>query len=270
VSAAAGEDPRIERLGPGVTAVVAENPGPLTLDGTRTYVIGRHRVAIVDPGPVQTAHLDRVASVVAGRPVAAVCLTHSHSDHAAAAVDAAARWGLLRASADALARLGVDGSALADGEAVTLGEDESLVALSTPGHSGDHLAYLHLPDRELFTGDLVLGAGSSMVAYPDGSVREYIESLTRLLSLDVARLLPGHGPPVDAPAHKLEEYRAHRLLRTHEVRLALDRGPTTRAELRELVYGVVPDGLVRAADLSLLAHLEHAREQGYPVPTLPD
>lgn len=258
-------------LGNGVIAVIAENPGPLTLDGTRTYVVGDSRPIVLDPGPLDAAHLHRVETALGGRSPVAVCLTHAHADHAEAAAAAAERWGApVRASAATLDRLGLDGGTLADGQAVEDAEDAGgpLLALATPGHSGDHLCFFRETGRDLFTGDLVLGEGSSMVAHPDGSVSAYLASLERLASLEPARLLPGHGPPVEDAVARLEGYAEHRLTRTEQVRQALADGVRSLPDLRAAVYGDLPAGVRRAADLSLLAHLEHLRELGMEVPPL--
>ncbi|MDH3732643.1 MAG: MBL fold metallo-hydrolase [Gemmatimonadota bacterium] len=260
---------RTEDLGSGVLSVTAENPGPLTLDGTRTWIVGTAVVAIVDPGPDDPAHLDRVARAVNGRDVAAVCLTHAHIDHSAASASAVERWGRLYASAETLARIGVDGTPLRDGDEIVLDERAGglvLHALETPGHSGDHLAFMLLPTRDVLTGDLVLGRGSSMVAHPDGSVGAYLASLARLGSLRPRRLLPGHGPVVGDAAARLAEYAAHRRERSSQVQAALEAGARSVSELRDAVYGDIPPGVVQAAELSLLAHLEHLEELGYRAP----
>ena len=202
---------RVVRHGSAVTAVRADNPGPLTLTGTQTYVIGSGPLVVVDPGPADEAHLDRVDEVVAGRPVAAVCLTHAHADHAASAGHAAGRWGELRASAATLDRVDGAGRPLGDDEVIEPGEGLRLWAIATPGHSADHLCYLLEPRRILFTGDLVLGEGSTMIVHPEGSVESYLASLARLAALRPSRLLPGHGPPVEDALARLEESRTHRL-----------------------------------------------------------
>ena len=259
-------------LGGGVVVVVAGNPGPLTLDGTRTYLIGGGRPVLLDPGPLDGPHLDRVEAALAGRPTAAVCLTHAHADHAEAAAAASRRWAApIRASAGTLERLGLDGAPLADGDDVPGSDDGGagpLTALATPGHSGDHLCFFLEATRDLFTGDLVLGEGSSMVAHPDGSVAAVLASLDRLAALEPARLLPGHGPPVAEAVRKLEAYAEHRLDRSEQVRQALADGVRSFTGLRAAVYGDLPPGVARAADLSLLAHLEHLRELGLAVPAL--
>ncbi|MFV1986366.1 MAG: MBL fold metallo-hydrolase [Gemmatimonadota bacterium] len=258
---------RIEQVGPSAIAVTAENRDPLTLDGTRTWVMGTERVAVVDPGPRDAAHLERIDEAIAGRPVTAICLTHAHADHSASAREAADRWAPLHASAETLRRRGIEGVSLSDGDAIPLGGgpegDQVLHVLASPGHTRDHLAYLHLPTRDLLTGDLVLGTGSSMVAHPDGSVAAYLLSLARLASLRPARLLPGHGPVVVEAGRKLDEYADHRRDRTAQLRAAIEAGIESVEDLVAAVYGTLPPGLRQAAELSLRAHLQHLEELGY-------
>ncbi|MCY3599336.1 MAG: MBL fold metallo-hydrolase [Gemmatimonadetes bacterium] len=245
----------VARHGPSITAVRADNPGPLTLTGTQTYVIGSGPLIVLDPGPQDEAHLGRVDDVIAGRPVAAVCLTHAHADHAASAADAAARWGELRASSATLDLVELPGRAVADDEALELGGGFRLRAIATPGHSADHFCYLLEPSRALFTGDLVLGEGSTMIAHPDGSVEAYLASLARLTSFRPERLLPGHGPPVDDALARLEECRTHRLRRVASVRRALEAGARTPARIRAAVYGDLPASHHAAAHLTIRAYL---------------
>lgn len=261
--------PLVERVDRGVVAVRADNPGPLTLEGTRTWLIGGDTVAVIDPGPDDPLHLDRIASEIADRPVAGVFLTHSHFDHAAAARTAADRWGPVHASAATLDRLDIAGVEIGDGTETCLDgtadrdAPRTLRALTTPGHSGDHLAFLILPSRDVITGDLILGRGSSMVAHPDGSVGAYLASLAKLASLRPGRLLPGHGPVVNDAAAKLREYADHRRERTDQVRAALDAGIGSMGALLTAVYGDLPAGVHEAAELSLRAHLKHLEDLGY-------
>ena len=245
----------VVRHGSAITAVRADNPGPLTLTGTQTYVVGTGPLVVLDPGPANEAHLDRVHEVIAGRPVAAVCLTHAHADHAASAGHAATRWGELRASAATLDRVDGPGRLLVDDEAMEPGEGLRLRAISTPGHSADHLCYLLEPRRTLFTGDLVLGEGSTMIVHPEGSVESYLASLARLAALRPSRLLPGHGPPVEDAVARLEECRVHRLDRVAAVRRALEAGARNTGEIRAAVYGDLPISHHAAADLTIRAYV---------------
>jgi glyoxylase-like metal-dependent hydrolase (beta-lactamase superfamily II) len=243
----------------------ASNPGPLTLDGTCSYLLGESQLVLIDPGPALDPHLALLQRAAKERPTT-ICLTHAHADHADAASELMARLGApVAASAETLRRLGLRGRSLADGDVIEVDSGKtSLEALHTPGHSGDGLSYLWHPTRALFTGDLVLGEGSSMVAHPDGSVADYLASLNRLIELAPMILFPGHGPPVEDAIGKLEEYRDHRLERQREIVEAITvRGARTVAEIRAAVYGDLPDPRVaEAADLSVRAHLEYVRELG--------
>jgi len=262
------EAANIKNLGHGITAVRADNSGPLTLTGTQTYVIGNERIVILDPGPADQTHLDRIQHVVEGRTVEAVCLTHAHSDHSAAAGLATHRWGPLRASAETLERLNLQGVPLVDEETIALSKEFTLHALNSPGHSGDHLSYFVESTRDLFTGDLVLGEGSTMIAAPDGSVRAYLQSLAKLLALQPGRLIPGHGPVVDAASERIEESRVHRLKRIEQVIMALQEGADSVESIRQAIYSDLPLSHHVAANLTIRAYLEYLAEEGHKLPIL--
>ena len=254
-----------------VRGLVAPNPGPLTLDGTRTWLVGKERVLLIDPGPVDERHIGEIRRSIAGRPVDGILLTHAHADHSASASLLSGELGApILASSSTLARLGLPGRVLADGDAVPVsaaGPSRSrLQVVETPGHSADHLSFLLLPQRWLFTGDLVLGSGSSAVLHPDGRVGDYIASIRKLEALRPARLFPGHGPEVSDAAAKLEEYRLHRLERQRQVEMAVAEGMRRVAEIRRAVYGDLAPGLAMAAEASISAHLLHLRELGIAAP----
>lgn len=253
---------------PGVRSLRADNPGPMTLDGTRSYVIGSRQALLLDPGPGGAGAEGRWRKLAGGRGVRLVLLTHAHPDHAGGARRAAELFGAeLAASAGTLRRLDVDGRPLGDGERVDAdGGDAELEALATPGHSPDHLCFLRPSDRVLFTGDLVLGEGSSLVGHPEGSVADFLESLERLLARDPSLLLPGHGPAVPDARERLLAYRDHRLERTEQVREAVAAGRGSVEEIRRRVYGDLEPRLERAADASVRAHLEHLEGRGEDLP----
>ncbi len=253
-----------------VTWFVSSNPGPLTLDGTRCYAVGDRRLVLIDPGPGIGGQIERLEKLVADRPVEAICLTHAHSDHSGIAEQAARRFSApLAASAETLRRRGLPGRVLDEGEGLAVdGGKYQLRAIPTPGHSADHVAYLLEPDRAVFTGDLVLGTGSSAILHPDGEVGACLASFSRVLSLRPGRLYPGHGPPADDGEARLRHYRDHRIERHAQVAAAVHAGARTVEDLRHLVYGALVRSLERAADASIRAHVVHMRAQGDDVPTI--
>ena len=236
-----------------VRRVVAPNPGPYTGPGTNTWLVDAGPVVVViDPGPDDEAHLAAIERALKAATVGVVLVTHSHPDHLPLAERFAAKH---RVSVRRFPEL-------ADGDVVRAGT-VNLTALHTPGHSRDHLAFWVPGDRALFTGDLVLGQGSSMVTYPEGDVAAYLRSLTRLIALNPAILFPGHWDPVTEAVAKLEEYRAHRLDREAQVRVALEHGAGTLGELTRRVYGPdLGDDLTRAAEMTMRAHLQKLVDEG--------
>ena len=250
-----------------VTWFVAPNPGPLTLDGTRCYAVGEERIVLVDPGPAIPGQIERLDVLVADRPVELICLTHAHADHAGIADLAAKRFAApLAASAETFLRLGLQGRGLDGGDSIPVdGGTTWLRTIRTPGHSADHLAYLLEPSRAVFTGDLVLGSGSSAILHPDGEVGSCLASFSRVLSFRPGNLFPGHGPPVEDGEARLKHYREHRIERHAQVVDAVDSGARTVEDLREFVYGDLEVDLQRAAEASIRAHVVHMREQGAEV-----
>jgi glyoxylase-like metal-dependent hydrolase (beta-lactamase superfamily II) len=253
-----------------VSWFVAPNPGPLTLDGTRCYAIGEERVVLLDPGPACPGQLERLEGLVAGRPVEAICLTHAHGDHSGAAESASATFSApVAASAETLGRLGLTGRVLDAGDTVPVdGGRSALRAIHAPGHSADHTAYLLEPVRAVFTGDLVLGAGSSAVLHPDGDVGACLASFGRVLSLRPGTVYPGHGPPVEDGESLLKAYRDHRVERHVEVVAAVRAGERSVAGLSRAVYGHLEGALEAAAHASIRAHVVYMREEGEEVPAI--
>jgi glyoxylase-like metal-dependent hydrolase (beta-lactamase superfamily II) len=243
-----------------VRRVIAPNPGPFTGPGTNTWILGDGpALVVIDPGPDDEAHLAALGRAIGSSAVGVVLVTHSHADHLGLAERFA---GLHHAR---VARF----PDLADGDAVRVGA-LSLTALHTPGHAPDHLAYWMPDDRVLFTGDLVLGRGSSMVTYPEGDVAAYLRSLERVAQLRPRLLFPGHWDPVTAAEAKIQEYLAHRLERERQVERELESGgPGTAGELTERVYaaelaaaGEGREQLLRAAEMTLRAHLRKLVDEG--------
>ncbi len=240
-----------------VKTVVAANPSPLTLDGTRTYIVGGDPCLVIDPGPDLGDHLDAVEVAVGDAEVAAVCITHYHPDHAAGAAELILRLAAPLAAAPDSARLaGLDAPQieLGDGTTVRFGGGH-IEAIAAPGHCADHLCF-YLPEtRALFTGDVILGEGTSMIAPPEGDMAAYLVTLQRLAALDLEIIYPGHGAPIEEPQAKLAEYIAHRLERERQVIAALEAGARTPAEIRTHVYVDLDPLLHAAAEGSVRAHL---------------
>lgn len=232
--------------------VLAPNPGPMTLDGTNTWVLrapGHEAAVVVDPGPLHDGHLARVA---AEGPVAVILLTHGHHDHSEGARRLAERTGASVRALDPRHRLGDEG--LADGDVVAAAGLEIRVA-HTPGHSSDSLCFL-LPDAVL-TGDTILGRGTTVVAHPDGVLHDYLASLQRLRALGDLTVLPGHGPELAHAGEVAQHYLEHRALRLEQVQAARAAGAVTAREVVEVVYADVDRVLWTAAEMSVRAQLDY-------------
>lgn len=236
-----------------VERIRAANPGPFTLCGTNTWVLGREPAWVVDPGPALGAHLDAVAAAVAARGGAGgIAITHDHADHVEGVPGLRARLGEVPVAA---ARYEGADVRLADGDAFG-----PLQALSTPGHAPDHLAFV--AGGVCCAGDAVLGEGSVFVAPGPGAMAGYLAALERLLELGLERILPGHGPPVEDPQAKLAEYLAHRRERERRLVDALGAGARSEAELLDAVWDDVAPALRGAAAITLAAHLGKLEEEG--------
>jgi len=228
-----------------VALVRADNPSPLTLTGTNTWVVGRGGAWVVDPGPALDAHLDAVAAEVAARGGGAgIAVTHDHADHVEGLDALRERLGDVPVVS---ARAGA-----ADGDAAG-----PLGVLALPGHSDDHLAFV--AGRAAFVGDAVLGEGSVFVS---ADLAAYLDALRRLRDLDLAVLCPGHGPPIWDVRAKLDAYLDHRRDRERRLLAALERGLRGEDELLDAAWEDAPPELRPFAAISLRAHLEKLRADG--------
>ncbi|MGW0431871.1 MBL fold metallo-hydrolase [Micromonospora sp. NPDC003197] len=247
------------------TLLRAPNPGPMTLDGTNTWLLraaAGHPAVVVDPGPDDERHL---AEIAAYGPVGLILITHGHPDHVEGVHRCAELLGgvPVRAADPALC---VGGEPLhPDADLSGFGLDIEL--LSTPGHTADSVCLLvgGDGDQAVLTGDTILGRGTTVVAWPDGNLGDYLTSLGALTAYEGIPALPGHGPALADCAAAARYYLAHRQARLDQVRQAVAQGATSPAEVVALVYAEVDRSLWPAAEWSVqaqLAHLERESERG--------
>lgn len=240
-----------------VRRVLAPNPGPFTLEGTNTWIVGERPSMVIDPGPDDPGH--RRAILDRARDVAAILLTHHHEDHAPGAAPLAEATG----AAVYAHTPGPGERPLHDQEPVEAGPVR-LVAVHTPGHTSDHLCFLlSNAGRAVFAGDTVLGRGTSVVDPPDGNMAAYLRSLRRLRELDPTTIYPGHGPTVLTPMGRLDYYLRHREEREDQVLRAMAQGKRTPSEMVPGIYGAeVPREMYPVAARSVLAHLIKLEREG--------
>lgn len=248
---------------PSAHCVLAPNASPWTLDGTNTWLLtapGSPDVLVVDPGPADDAHAQAIGIAVAERDlrVSGVLLTHGHLDHSEGARALAESFGVGVRALDPAYRLGDEG--LHDGDVVDVG-DWHVRVVGTPGHSADSVSFLLPHDGSLLTGDTVLGRGTSLVAWPDGRLGDYLETLGRLRDLvaetGVRTLLPGHGPALVSPDAVIDAYLEHRRARLAEVAGVVASGVVDPAAIVAIVYADVPREVWPAAELTVRAQLQY-------------
>jgi len=241
-------EPRVRRL-------VAPNPGPFTLEGTNTWVVGDGPSLVIDPGPDDAGHLRAVREEAS--EIGAILLTHHHPDHA----PGAARLARL-AGASVMAAAPASGERPLEPGDVVEGGDVRLQVVPCPGHTADHVVFFDPVGRALFTGDAVLGRGTSLIDPPEGDLADYLRSLERMAALGAEVIHPGHGPTVRPAAPKLQEYLDHRRERERQVLEALRGGPRAPAEIVPDIYRDYPRELHPAAARSVLAHLLKLEAEG--------
>ena len=261
----------------GVRRLTANNPGPFTFQGTNSYVVGDGSVVVVDPGPDEDGHFEALLAAIAGRPVDAILVTHTHRDHTALV-------GRLRAATGA--PVVAEGPhratrALQDGEVNAMEAAGDLAfrpdriardgeildfpagrfeAVATPGHTANHMAFAF--GDTLFSGDHVMVWSTTIVAPPDGAMADYMASLDRLLARDETLVLPGHGGPVRKPKAFMRGLKTHRRMRETAILERLHGGDRTIPEIVAAIYRQTDPRLHGAAGLSVLAHLEDLVAKG--------
>ena len=273
------EPGKVRHAAPGVRALVANNPGPFTFKGTMSYIVGRGKVAILDPGPDDDAHIAALLDAVRGETVTHIFVTHTHRDHSPAVPKVKAATGAtvfaqgphrlarplhigetrrLDASADMDFRPDV---ALADGEVVS-GAGWTLEAVTTPGHTANHMAYAFKESDLLFAGDHVMAWSTTIVAPPDGAMSDYMASLQKLARRSEPLYLSGHGAPIRQAPRYVQYLTRHRQAREASILHRLGKGEADIPTMVKAIYIGLDPRLVGAAALSVLAHLEDLVARG--------
>lgn len=255
-------------LSPRVTRVLAPNPGFMTGPGTNSYLLGQQKIAVLDPGPADHAHVNALlaAADTLGGKICWIVLTHTHQDHAPAALELQARTG-----ADILGQSPLPGDpaqslitvdkTLGHGDVLKTAEF-SLRALHTPGHVGNHLCYLLEEERLLFSGDHLINGSTVVIVPPSGSMADYLRSLELLTQENIAAIAPGHGEVIDHAQALIQFTIHHRLAREAKVLGRLSASAQTLEALTPLVYDDVNPALHPVARYSLHAHLIKLRDEG--------
>jgi len=239
--------------------ISAGNPGAVTGSGNNTYLLGR---VLIDAGVGHASHLDALTAALAGQPLEHVIVTHGHADHASGVPALCERWPGVRVS-----KYFPDGviadrwSSLAEGDRVETGS-RTLRVLVTPGHAVDHVCLFDEAMGDLFSGDMVVAGTTVLVPSraKGGSMRAYLQSLTRLRDLDAGRLLPGHGPVIERPRDRIDAIIQHRLEREAQVAACVSQGVTAPALIVARLYEGVPAALLPFAEQTVIAHLEKLEE----------
>jgi glyoxylase-like metal-dependent hydrolase (beta-lactamase superfamily II) len=269
----------VDEVMPGVRRVMADNPGPFTFKGTMSYIIGRGKVAIVDPGPADDKHIAALLDAVRNETVTHIFVTHTHRDHSPAvpAIKAATGAAVYAEGPHRTARplrIGeqkrLDSSGdldfrpdvmLKDGEVVT-GDGWSVEAITTPGHCANHMAYALKDTDVLFAGDHVMGWATTIVAPPDGAMSDYMASLNKLAKRPEQIYFPGHGPAIKEATRFVNYLILHRKAREDSILHRLGKGETDIPSIVRASYIGIDPRLIGAAGLSVLAHLEDLVTRG--------
>ncbi|QNM83994.1 MBL fold metallo-hydrolase [Sphingomonas sabuli] len=263
---------RLEALEPGIARLLAHNPSAFTFTGTQSFIVGTDRVAVIDPGPDEPAHVDALVAAVDERELVAIVCTHTHRDHSPAARPLAQRTGapIIGCAPLALETVGpradaaFDGAyapdrVLSDGESIDIG-GSPLTAVATPGHTSNHLCFAW--GDALFTGDHVMGWSTTVVIPPDGDMADYMASLDKLRARDDRIYYPAHGPAVTNPAQYVRHLMGHRMQRERQILRLVGDEPQGIPEIVAGAYPGLDPRLRGAAGASVLAHLLDLQRRG--------
>lgn len=239
-----------------IRSLTAPNPGPFTLDGTVTYLLGE--TALIDPGPAIASHIEAILEAMPG--LQTILITHRHADHAPAAVPLKAATGARVIAPRDVLDDSIVGERIGGGELLAI-EGIEVEVLATPGHTREHVCFLTALG-DLFTGDTVLGFGTTAVFPPDGHMADYMRSLRILRERAPRRIYPAHGPVREDAVALLDEYLAHRLERERQVLATIAEGASEIHAMRERIYPDLDPRLHAAAEIQLTAHLIKLVEEG--------
>lgn len=264
----------LQQLEPGIARLLAPNPSAFTFTGTQTYLVGESEVAVIDPGPDLSDHIEALVSAIAGRPVAAIMCTHTHRDHSPAAAPLARATGapIVGCAPLALEDVGPRADAafdgdyapdrvLADGEGVEV-DGRRLTAVATPGHTSNHLCFADEGSGALFTGDHVMAWSTTVVVPPDGDMADYMASLGKLKDRDDRIYYPAHGPAAEKPSQLIRGMLGHRMQRERQILRILAKRPSAIPDIVAEAYPSLDPRLVLAAGGSVLAHLLDLERRG--------
>lgn len=265
-------------MAPGVSRLVANNPSAFTFKGTNTYLVGSLSLAVIDPGPDDDQHINAILKAAAGRDITHLIITHAHRDHVDGikrlkAATGAKSVGYGRSQLTAPSKMiSPSGKAFVDigfkpdvkighGDLIE-GEDWTLEAIHTPGHAPDHLCFSLAGTGLLFSGDHVMAWNTTVIAPPEGSMADYLESLSLLMQHPASVYLPGHGGRIEEPARFVKAFLIHRRWRERAIFDAIASGTMTIENIVAAIYKSIDKKLVGAATLSVEAHVEHLIARG--------
>jgi glyoxylase-like metal-dependent hydrolase (beta-lactamase superfamily II) len=265
----------LEHVSPNVRRLIAHNPSPFTYAGTGTYVVGRGSVAVIDPGPASSEHIDNLLRGLEGETVSHILITHTHLDHSPGARLLKERTGARTYGygphggserPEDKVEEGADFAFVPDvavkhGDVIE-GKDYAIEAVHTPGHCSNHLCFGLQSEKLLFSGDHVMGWSTSVISPPDGNMVDYLRSLNLLLGRADGRYLPTHGPAIEDPKPLVAAFIAHRYAREAQILECLAAVPSTIQAMVPKMYAAVAKGLYPAAARSVYAHVLHMLETG--------
>ena len=261
----------VTQLAPGIRRVIANNPGPFTFHGTGTYILGTGKVAVIDPGPDDEAHIDAILAGLPGEEVSHILVTHTHMDHSPGCRPLQAETGAPTyaygphgagkieqgVQVEEGGDMDFEPDHLVTHGDIIQGEDWTVECVYTPGHTSNHLCFALQEQKALFTGDHVMGWSTSIISPPDGDMADYMQSLELLLGRDDDIYWPTHGPSIIDPKTHVQAYIDHRLKREQQILACIDQGTHQIREMVPLMYRDTPEFMYPAAARSVLAAMEN-------------